>query len=90
MAPFVSWWGSYQQLQGTYTFISYVILRRAADHGPICARPTISAGCNVWSSSPVCPSPSTASSSIMLDPLPWGGDVTARIAANAGAVSVRT
>src|SRR5690349_8302227 len=26
VARFVSWWGSYQRLQGTYTFFSYVII----------------------------------------------------------------
>ncbi len=26
VAPRVSWWGSYQRLQGTYTFVSYVII----------------------------------------------------------------
>ena len=26
VARFVSWWGSYQRLQGTYSFISYVII----------------------------------------------------------------
>src|SRR5690606_27300195 len=26
VARFVSWWGSYQRLQGTYTFLSYIII----------------------------------------------------------------
>lgn len=83
VAPFVSWWGSYQRLQGTYTFISYVIIalltmghlrtpdqiRRLQHVVIITSLPIAIYG---------------VIQHYAADPLPWGGDVTTRIAANAG------
>jgi len=83
IARFVSWFGSYQRLQGTYSFLSYVIIAiLAAAH---LRRPeqlrrlqhTI-----IITSLPI------AIYGVLQhyahDPLPWGGDVTTRVAANAG------
>ncbi|MEZ4677693.1 MAG: O-antigen ligase family protein [Caldilineaceae bacterium] len=83
VARFVSWFGSYQRLQGTYSFLSYVIIAvLAAAH---LRRPeqlrrlqhTI-----IITSLPI--SIYGVIQHYDIDPLPWGGDVTIRIAANAG------
>ncbi len=83
LARFVSWFGSYQRLQGTYSFLSYVIIASlTAAH---LRRPeqirrlqhTI-----IITSLPI------AIYGVLQhynkDPLPWGGDVSTRVAANAG------
>lgn len=83
LARFVSWFGSYQRLQGTYSFLSYVIIATlTAAH---LRRPeqlrrlqhTI-----ILTSLPI--SIYGVIQHYDIDPLPWGGDVTQRIAANAG------
>lgn len=83
LARFVSWFGSYQRLQGTYSFLSYVIiailtaahLRRPEQLRRL--QHTI-----IITSLPI------AIYGVIQhydhDPLPWGGDVTTRVAANAG------
>ena len=83
VAPFVSWWGSYQRLQGTYTFLSYVIislLTMAHLRTPQQIRRLQHV--IIMTSLPI------AIYGVIqhfdIDPLPWGGDVTIRIAANAG------
>ena len=83
VATFVSWWGSYQRLQGTYTFISYVIialLTMAHLRRPEQIRRLQHV--IIVTSLPI------AIYGIVQhydrDPLPWGGDVTIRIASNAG------
>ncbi|MEX1018462.1 MAG: tetratricopeptide repeat protein [Litorilinea sp.] len=83
VAPFVSWWGSYQRLQGTYTFLGYIIIAlltlghlrtpgqlRRLQHAVILTSLPISIYGIVQH--------------YAIDPLPWGGDVTTRVAANAG------
>ncbi len=83
VAPFVSWWGSYQRLQGTYTLFSYVIIAlltmahlrtpgqiRRLQHAVIVTSLPIAIYGVIQH--------------YAIDPLPWGGDVTVRIAANAG------
>ncbi len=83
VAPRVSWWGSYQRLQGTYTFTSYVIIAlltaahlrtpdqvRRLQHAVILTSLPIAIYGIVQK--------------MELDPLPWGGDVVERVAANAG------
>lgn len=83
VARFVSWWGSYQRLQGTYTFLSYVtiaLLTLAHLRTPQQIRRLQHV--IVVTSLPI------AIYGIIqhydIDPLPWGGDVTTRVAANAG------
>jgi len=83
VARFVSWWGSYQRLQGTYTFLSYVIialltiahLRRPDQFRRL--QHTI-----ILTSLPI--AIYGVIQHLDVDPLPWGGDVTTRVAANAG------
>ncbi len=83
VAPRVSWWGSYQRLQGTYTFVSYVIIAlltaahlrtpdqiRRLQHAVILTSLPIAIYGIVQK--------------MQLDPLPWGGDVVERVAGNAG------
>ena len=83
VARFVSWWGSYQRLQGTYTFLSYVtisLITMGHLRQPIQVRRLQHAV--ILTSLPI------AIYGIVqhygIDPLPWGGDVQTRIAANAG------
>lgn len=83
VAPSVSWWGSYQRLQGTYSFFSYVIiaiLTAAHLRQPQQLRRlqhTI-----ILTSLPI------AIYGVIqhygIDPLPWGGDVITRVSGNAG------
>lgn len=83
VARFVSWWGSYQRLQGTYTFLSYVtIALLAAAH---LRRPEQIRRLQhvvILTSLPI------AIYAVLqhrgLDPLPWGGDTRTRVTANAG------
>ena len=83
ISPYVSWWGSYHRLQGTFTFISYLIiavltaahlrqpdqLRRLQHTVILTSLPIAIYG---------------VIQHYVRDPLPWGEDVTTRIAANAG------
>jgi tetratricopeptide (TPR) repeat protein len=83
VAPYVSWFGSYQRLQGAYSFLSYVIIAvltaghlrrpeqfRRLQHAIILTSLPIAIYGVIQH--------------MRQDPLPWGGDVTRRIAANAG------
>lgn len=83
VAPFVSWWGSYQRLQGTYSYLSYLIIALLT-MGHLRSPDQIRRLQHViiLTSLPI------AIYGIIqhyrIDPLPWGGDVSIRIAANAG------
>ncbi len=83
VAPSVSWWGSYQRLQGTYSFLSYIIIAvltaahlrrpeqlRRLQHTVIIA----SIPASIYG----------IIQHFDIDPLPWGGDVVTRVSANAG------
>lgn len=83
LAPFVSWFGSYQRLQGTYSFLSYVtiaLLTAAHLRRPEQIRRLQHVV--VVTSVPI------AIYGIIqhygVDPLPWGGDTTTRVTGNAG------
>ncbi|MGL4648126.1 MAG: O-antigen ligase family protein, partial [Caldilineaceae bacterium] len=83
LAPAVSWFGSYQRLQGTYSFLSYLVLgllTAATLRSPEQIRRLQHVV--VVTSVPI------AIYGIIQhmgrDPLPWGGDTTRRITANAG------
>lgn len=83
IARFVSWFGSYQRLQGTYSFLSYVIIAvLAAAHlrRPDQIRRLLHV--IILTSLPI--AIYGVIQHMKKDPLPWGGDVTIRIAANAG------
>ncbi len=83
VTPYTSFWGSYQRLQGSYTTLSYLILFGALvanlRHRAQVQRLIIVA---ILSSLPV--SLYGILQRYRADPIPWGGDVTVRIAANMG------
>ncbi len=83
IARFVSWFGSYQRLQGTYSFLSYVIIAvltaahlRRPDQFRRLQHVIIATSLPIAIYGVI--------QHMQQDPLPWGGDVTRRIAANAG------
>jgi tetratricopeptide (TPR) repeat protein len=83
IARFVSWFGSYQRLQGTYSFLSYVIIAiltaahlRSPDQLRRIQHVIIGTSLPIAIYGVI--------QHMRQDPLPWGGDVTLRIAANAG------
>ncbi len=83
LAPFVSLFGSYQRLQGTYSFLAYVIIgliTAASLRSPAQIRRLQHV--IVVTSLPI------AIYGVVqhydIDPLPWGGNVTTRVAGNAG------
>ena len=83
VSPRVSWLGSYQRLQGTYTTLSYVVIfatMAATIRTPEQVRRVVSVA--IVSSLPV------ALYGLVQhfgqDPLPWGGDVQARVAGHMG------
>jgi tetratricopeptide (TPR) repeat protein len=83
VAVFVSWFGSYQRLQGTYSFLAYVTiagLTAATMRRPEQLRRFQHAV--IITSLPI--SIYGVIQHYGLDPLPWGGDVQTRVAANAG------
>lgn len=83
ITPATSLWGSYQRLQGTYTTFSYIVLfvivattlRRREQVDRLVT-------VTILASLPVCLYAIIQHN--QLDPLPWGGDVTQRVAANMG------
>lgn len=83
VTPFTSLWGSYQRLQGTYTTLSYIVvffvlvanLRNWEQVDRLIS--TI-----IIASLPV--SLYGVLQRYRIDPIPWGGDVSARIASNMG------
>ncbi len=83
VASFVSWFGSYQRLQGTYTFLSYITiagLTAATLRQPAQLRRLQHA--IILTSLPVALYGVVQHFSI--DPLPWGGDTSRRITGTAG------
>ncbi len=83
ISPSVSWWGSYHRLQGAYTFASYLIVALlTAAHLRHPSQLWRLQHTIVLTSLPI------AIYGVMQhfgrDPLPWGEDVTTRVAANAG------
>lgn len=83
VTPSVSLWGSYQRLQGTYTTFSYLVvfasmaanLRRRAQVERLI-------GAVILASLPV--SLYGVLQRFEIDPIPWGGDTSRRIASNMG------
>jgi tetratricopeptide (TPR) repeat protein len=83
IAPRVSFWGSYQRLQGTYTTLSYVVifaimLQTLRTRVQIDRLVTMA----ILTSVPI--SFYGILQHYGLDPLPWVGDVQARVASNMG------
>ncbi len=83
ISPHVSFWGSYQRMQGTYTFLSYVVIF-ALMASNITTREQI----DRFVTTVIIASIPVALYGIIqhngLDPLPWAGDVTRRVASNMG------
>jgi len=83
VAGFVSWFGSYQRLQGTYSFLAYVAIG-----GLVAATLRSPNQLRRFQHAVIITSLSIAIYGVVqhagLDPLPWGGDVQTRVAANAG------
>lgn len=83
VVPGVSWWGSYQRMQGTYTNLSYVafacilifFVTTRAQLMRILAAITMSA---------IIPAAYGIIQHLELDPLPWKGDVITRVASTMG------
>jgi hypothetical protein len=83
ISPTVSLWGSYQRLQGTYTAFSYIVIfALMATHLRTRAQVDRLVTTVILTSLPV------GLYGIIqhygLDPLPWAGDVTSRVASNLG------
>jgi tetratricopeptide (TPR) repeat protein len=83
VVPSVSFWGSYQRLQGTYSFLSYVVifmllLNTVRSRQQLERLLTVI----VITSFPI--ALYGIIQHFQLDPLPWGGDVTSRVASNMG------
>ncbi|MDE0076971.1 MAG: O-antigen ligase family protein [Caldilineaceae bacterium] len=83
ISPAVSWWGSYHRLQGAYTFFSYLIIAiLTAAHLRQPAQLRRLQHTIIVTSLPV--SVYGIFQHFGKDPLPWGQDVSARIASTAG------
>lgn len=83
ITPRTSWWGSYQRLQGTYTTFSYLILfaslvanlrRKEQVERLVSAAIVTSLPVGLYG----------VLQRVHADPIPWGADVSTRIAANMG------
>ena len=83
IAPRISLWGSYQRLQGTYTTLSYIIIffltlmhlrRREQLERLVTVVILTSLPISIYG----------IVQHLGKDPLPWGGDVTRRVASNMG------
>jgi cyclophilin family peptidyl-prolyl cis-trans isomerase/Flp pilus assembly protein TadD len=83
LVPHVSLWGSYQRLQGTYTTLSYMVLFFLLLDG-LRTKRQLNRLINamVLVSFPI--SMYGLIQHFGLDPLPWGGNVTTRVASNMG------
>ena len=83
ITPSVSLWGSYQRLQGTYTTLAYIVIFFLILQGLRTKRQLDRLITTV-----VLVSFPIAMYGLVqhfgMDPLPWGGDVTTRVAANMG------
>ena len=83
VTPRISLWGSYQRLQGTYSTFSYIVVF-AAILGNFRKRAQVDRLITVviLVSLPICLY--GILQRYKIDPVPWGGDVSVRIAANMG------
>ena len=83
ISPRVSFWGSYQRLQGSYTFLSYILI-----FALMAATMNSRAQIERFITTVIIASVPVALYGIIqhngLDPLPWAGDVTKRVASNMG------
>lgn len=83
ISPKVSLWGSYQRLQGTYSALSYIVVF-ALMAGTMRARSQVDRLITVIIITSVPVGLYGIIQRYGLDPLPWAGDVTRRVASNMG------
>jgi tetratricopeptide (TPR) repeat protein len=81
--PRISFWGSYPRLQGTYTFICYVVVFMLM-LSALRSRKQLERLLTVIIATSFPIALYGIIQHFQLDPLPWGGDVTARVASNMG------
>ncbi|MCB0162692.1 MAG: O-antigen ligase family protein, partial [Anaerolineae bacterium] len=83
ISPQVSLWGSYQRLQGTYSALSYIVVF-ALMAGQLRTQEQVDRLVNLVIITSVPIGLYGIIQRYGLDPLPWAGDVTRRVAANMG------
>lgn len=83
VSPGVSIWGSYQRLQGTYTTLTYIALFFLVAHG-LRTRAQLNRLITVILLTSLPVSLYGIAQHQRMDPLPWAGDVTARVASTMG------
>jgi tetratricopeptide (TPR) repeat protein len=83
VVPGVSWWGSYQRLQGTYTNISYIVFGLLIVRY-LTTREQLVRLTGVIILSAIVPTYYGFIQHLELDPLPWKGDVITRVASTMG------
>ncbi len=83
LAPRVSLWGSYQRMQGTYSFLSYLVVF-ALMAGNLRTRDQVDRLVTIIIISSIPVSLYGIVQRYGLDPLPWAGNVTRRVASNMG------
>jgi len=83
VTPNVSLWGSYQRLQGTYTTLSYLVIF-AAIAANLRSRKQVERLVTVIIVSSLPVALYGVLQRYKIDPVPWGGDTSRRIAANLG------
>ena len=83
VVPRVSLLGSYQRLQGTYTFLSYLVIFMLMLQG-LRRRGQLQRLITMIIMTSLAPSLYGLIQHYGIDPLPWGGDVTFRVASNMG------
>ncbi|PDW04992.1 hypothetical protein CJ255_01040 [Candidatus Viridilinea mediisalina] len=83
VVPLVSFWGSYQRMQGTYTNISYIMLAFAIV-AVVQRREQVERIVTLSILTAVAVASYGIMQHLRLDPLPWQGDVVIRIASTMG------
>ena len=83
VSPGVSVWGSYQRLQGTYTTLTYIALFFLVAHG-LRTRAQLNRLITVILLTSLPVSFYGIAQHQKMDPLPWAGDVTGRVASTMG------
>jgi tetratricopeptide (TPR) repeat protein len=83
VVPRVSLWGSYQRLQGTYSALTYMLLFMLLLQ-TLRRREQLQRLLTVMIMASLAPALYGLVQHNGIDPLPWGGDVTFRVAANMG------
>ncbi|MFN8455101.1 MAG: hypothetical protein U0401_10625 [Anaerolineae bacterium] len=83
ISPVVSFWGSYQRMQGTYSTLSYIVIF-ALIAGNLHTRQQAERLVTTVIITSIPISLYGIVQRYGLDPLPWAGDVTSRVAANMG------